>query len=117
MDVRELAAAWTERRAHAEAELRREAESVRLAAERAAELLVRDFGASEVWLFGSLVRGVRHPGFDVDLAVRGVAPERWFTALSRAWDIVGRPVDLVPLDTCAESLRRRIEAEGIRLDA
>ncbi|MFC1525918.1 hypothetical protein ACFL6X_03790 [Candidatus Latescibacterota bacterium] len=40
---------------------------------------------------------LRHDAFDVDLAVRGLPRERYFSALSRVSDVVGRTVDLVPL--------------------
>lgn len=55
-------------------------------------------GAGEVYLFGSAVRGTRHGGSDVDLAVAGLPPEKFLTLLARATEMLGCPVDLVDLD-------------------
>lgn len=55
-------------------------------------------GASEVYLFGSAASGRLRGHADIDLAVSGLPRERFFRAMGEAWDIVGRPVDLVDLD-------------------
>ena len=65
--------------------------------ERAAAAL-KAFGANEVYLFGSLVDGTIREDSDVDLAVSGLPPERFFHAMSEAADILQRPLDLVDLD-------------------
>lgn len=53
-----------------------------LTARKAAELLHREFGAEKVLVFGSLAR---HGGFtlwsDIDIAVRGIPPARFFEAV------------------------------------
>jgi predicted nucleotidyltransferase len=67
-------------------------------------------------MFGSLAWGRVHDESDLDLAVEGLAPERTFAALSRVSSVAGEQVDLVPLESCAESLRRRILEHGIRVD-
>lgn len=64
----------------------------------AAANLLRSMGASEVFIFGSLVRGELRPDSDVDMAVSGLPAEVYFSAISRASDILGRPVDLLDLD-------------------
>ena len=117
MDVQRLAEAWRRRFQEEEARLFEQAARARERAGVAARALADEFGASGVWLFGSLAWGPLHAGSDVDLAVRGVPADRHFAALARACEIVGGPVDLVPLETCAESLRRRVLAHGVRLDA
>lgn len=116
VNLESLVEAWRRRGAEQESRLRERARGARLAAEQAARVLRDEYGANEVWLFGSLADEPRHDDFDVDLAVRGITPARYFAALSRAWDVVGRPVDLVTLESCSESLRRRVEKTGIRLD-
>lgn len=116
MELESLAEAWR-RRIASQREVRRErAGEARRAAQRAARVLREGFGVEEVWLFGSLVTGPRHDAFDVDLAVRGLPPERYFAALARVCDVVGGPVDLVTLETCSERLRRRVADRGERLD-
>jgi predicted nucleotidyltransferase len=64
---------------------------------RAAEVL-RDFGAREVYLFGSAATGSMREGSDVDLAVAGLPPETFFRAMGKAADVLGRPLDLIDLD-------------------
>ena len=64
---------------------------------KAAPLLVR-LGATEVFVFGSATKGGLRPGSDIDLAVRGLPPSVYFSAISKAADILDRPVDLIDLD-------------------
>lgn len=75
-------------------------------------ILVGEFGADRVVLFGSLCRGELHERADLDLAVTRLAPEDYFRALARLAEVAGVPVDLVPLEEAGPSLRARIEAEG-----
>jgi predicted nucleotidyltransferase len=70
-----------------------EKEAVLLAAN-----LLRSMGASQVFVFGSLVRGELRPDSDIDIAVSGLPANVYFSAVSRASDILGRPVDLLDLD-------------------
>ncbi len=80
-----------------------------------AVVLVEEFGATDVILFGSMVEGDVHAGSDVDLAVRGIPPTRYFEALARASEMMGCDVDLVELDTARPSLRARIDETGVVL--
>jgi predicted nucleotidyltransferase len=64
---------------------------------KAAEAL-RKAGAREVYLFGSAAHGAVRQGGDVDLAVRGLPPERFFEAMGEAADLLDVPLDLVDLD-------------------
>ncbi|SPE29686.1 putative nucleotidyltransferase [Candidatus Sulfopaludibacter sp. SbA3] len=64
---------------------------------KAAALLLR-LGATEVFVFGSATKGGLRPGSDIDLAVRGLPAAVYFSAISKAADLLGRPVDLVDLD-------------------
>jgi predicted nucleotidyltransferase len=85
----------------------------RKTAARIAKGLGKLFGARKVILFGSLARGDQGERFDIDLAVKGISPERFFTAVAfatgqaRKWKI-----DRVDVDDCAASLRDIIEKEG-----
>jgi predicted nucleotidyltransferase len=63
--------------------------------ERATRILL-DFGAEGVWLFGSIARGEH--GADWDFAVKGIPPEKFYSALSELMDVLSRPVDLVDMD-------------------
>jgi predicted nucleotidyltransferase len=70
----------------------------------------------EVWLFGSLTTEPRHDDFDIDLAVRGLVPERYFEALAHVSDVATEAVDLIPLETVDKHSSSRIAAAGERLD-
>jgi predicted nucleotidyltransferase len=60
--------------------------------------LLKEYGAREVYLFGSMARGDADERSDWDLAVRGLPPERYFTALGSLLESMTRSVDLVDLD-------------------
>ncbi len=72
--------------------------SVESTAIKAAADLLRSLGATQVFLFGSATRGELRPDSDVDIAVAGLPPQVYFSAVSKASDLLGRPVDLVDLD-------------------
>ena len=76
----------------------------------AAANLLRSMGASQVFVFGSLVRDELRPDSDVDLAVSGLPAKVYFSAISRASDILGRPVDLVDLDDDTPRVRYLISS-------
>ena len=60
--------------------------------------LLRSMGASQVFVFGSVTKGGVRPDSDVDMAVTGLPSNVYFSAISKASDLLGRPVDLVDLD-------------------
>jgi predicted nucleotidyltransferase len=55
-------------------------------------------GAREVYLFGSAASNRIHAGSDVDMAVSGLPPERFFEAMAGAHGCLDRDLDLVDLD-------------------
>lgn len=55
-------------------------------------------GAKEVYLFGSTAAGRGSAESDVDLAVSGLPPRRFFQAMARAAEVLRLPLDLVDLD-------------------
>jgi uncharacterized protein len=85
-------------------------------ARRAEKLLRDEFEVERVVVFGSLAWGRFRRGSDVDLAVEGLPPERFFRADARlAWELP-LPIDLKLLEDCPATLRRRIEEEGVEVD-
>lgn len=72
-------------------------QDLRRAIERAAAALKAQ-GASAVYLFGSAASGRMHAGSDIDLAVSGLPPERFYRAMGLAGDELDRPLSLVDLD-------------------
>ncbi|QQE67545.1 nucleotidyltransferase (plasmid) [Leptolyngbya sp. BL0902] len=102
--------------------LRQQAEHLRLAqryevasqvVQSTKTLLKQDFQAREVILFGSLLHRERfHLSSDIDLAVRGLDPLDYFTAVAKLQDISSFKIDLVRLETCKPSLAVVITTEG-----
>lgn len=83
---------------------------------RAARLL-RDLGASQVYMFGSAVKGQLRPDSDIDMAVSGLPPRLYFSAVNQASDLVGRPVDLMDLDDDTPLVRYlRVSGDLVRVD-
>jgi predicted nucleotidyltransferase len=76
-------------------------------------MLVHDFGARRVYLFGSLAREGRfHERSDVDLAVEGIAPDRFFKAWAAAGARSNVPIELVDMDEVGETMRKLILEYG-----
>jgi predicted nucleotidyltransferase len=79
------------------------------------DILVRDFKAKKVVLFGSCIRP---QGFnelsDIDLAVENLAKARYFEALGALNEASPYSVDLKPLEEVENHLKEKIQ-EGIVL--
>ena len=71
--------------------------NLRLPIERSAAIL-KEFGAEAIYLFGSIVEGTFHDGSDIDMAVSGLAPHKFFAAMGQLLLILPRPLDLIDLD-------------------
>jgi predicted nucleotidyltransferase len=85
-----------------------------LTAREAAEILRNEFGAKKVILFGSLAQRGRFTLWsDIDLAVQGIPPSRFFEAVGAVTGMSSQfKIDLIDMDTCLPSLRNNIEAVG-----
>jgi len=86
---------------------RRERTGLRLAQE-CARLLGERFGATKVYLFGSLAKGLFWKGSDIDLAVEGMSLAQYLRALAELRVMDGIHLDLVHLAYCRPSLTERI---------
>ena len=71
----------------------------------AAASLLRRLGATEVFVFGSATKDGLRPGSDIDMAVRGLPPSIYFSAISKVTDLLGRQIDLVDLDDVTPIVR------------
>ena len=60
--------------------------------------ILQDAGAREVFIFGSASRGAVRPESDIDMAVRGLPPERFYEVVGRVLSSISRSFDLVDLD-------------------
>jgi len=71
----------------------------------AAANLLRSMGATQVFVFGSATKGRLRSDSDIDMAVSGLPPKIYFSAISKVSDLLGRPVDLVDLDDSTPLVR------------
>jgi predicted nucleotidyltransferase len=108
---------WDERRQLREERASARAGTAREVAERLAQLLQDRFGATRVWLVGSLVVPAWfHDRSDIDLACAGIPQDRVTDADLAIWqEAQGFGVDLLPVEGLSAERRRRIEREGILL--
>jgi len=65
--------------------------------DRAVQIL-KEEGCTEIYLFGSVATGETHERSDIDLAVRGCPPGRFFHTFGRLMMTLDHSVDLVDLD-------------------
>ena len=72
-------------------------ETIQSDIETAARIL-REAGATEVFLFGSAAEGKLRRDSDLDLAVRGMPPEKFYRAMGLATRSISRDLDLIDLD-------------------
>ena len=102
------------RRAKMSAEISSRRRRAHAAARKAAKLLRDEFGATEVILFGSLARRGCFTLFsDIDIAVCGIPPTRYFEAVGAVTGISAEfKIDLIDLETCPASMRENIEKDG-----
>ncbi len=86
-------------------------------AELAAVLLKKQFKATKVMLFGSLVRNDCFTLWsDIDIAAWGISPDKTLQAMEAVRDLDEMiEVNLVDVETSTPSLRANIEREGILL--
>lgn len=113
-DFSDYVEAWRHRWADDAVAARGRAAELRAVAERLGAVC-HAYGANRVVLFGSVARGRARPGADIDLAVGGVAPERFFDLYGRLLVASPAPVDLVELDDCPESLLAGVLRDGVEL--
>jgi predicted nucleotidyltransferase len=107
--------AWKRRLAAQEAADERRRERALEEARRAAAILTERFGVRRVILFGSLAWRRFTPSSDIDLAVDGLPPQKFFRADAVLAEVIPFAVDLKLLSDCPPALRRRIEEEGLAL--
>lgn len=109
----EYAKAWRKRQKDEEKLRVKRLQQAREAAVKLTELLVRNYGAEEVWLFGSLTRSRSfHRNSDIDLAATGLPAQEFFRILAQLNAATDFTVDLVDLDACPPWLATAIRKEG-----
>jgi len=113
----DMGAAVRRRRASIDPQAQERWRQAQQLARQAARRLREEFDARRVVLFGSAAEPTSFTRWsDVDLAVWGVRPQRFYAAVAAVTgfsaDIL---VDVVDADQCGEGLREAIEREGVEL--
>jgi len=75
--------------------------------------IARDFGAAGVWMFGSALED-EEAALDIDLAVEGLPPEKFFDFYGRLFLELPKPVDLVDLSQ-DPPIASIIREKGVRI--
>lgn len=118
-DYHEYVKAWRERLAKQEEARQVRAQDLQDVAHACARRLVQVFGASKVYLFGSLLEeDLVHDRSDIDLAVEGLEGKLYFKALREVWALLpaGVELDLVLLERAWPGLAERVRREGVLLE-
>ncbi len=86
-------------------------------ANKVAELLRKNFGATKVILFGSLLNRAWFTQWsDIDLAAWGIPKERYFAAVAYVTGLSQDfRIDLIDPETCRPNLLEVINKEGIEI--
>ncbi len=113
----DLGAALRRRQASVDHQAQERWQQAQQVARDAARQLHEGFSARRVVLFGSAVERSSFTRWsDVDLAVWGVPPERFYAAVAAVTSLhVDIPVDLVDAEQCSEDRKKTIEHEGVEL--
>lgn len=84
---------------------------------RKAAAQLKNFGAKEVYVFGSAATGTMHDYSDIDLAVSGLPPEQFFSAMGAVGGTLNQSLDLVDLDEDTPFVRYlKEEKELVRVE-
>lgn len=86
-------------------------------AKKAASILKDNFGASDVYVFGSLTdRTFFHMNSDIDLAETGIPDEKFYAAVGYLLrTIKDFKIDLIDIENCRNSLKECVQKEGVKL--
>ena len=113
-------AGWKQRLNDREEDRSNRFENARSSANICANILLDEFGVEDVYLVGSAVDPESfHSRSDIDIAVRGLAPEDYFSALSRCFDELPPEfsLDLIDFKDLSPNERNKLIESGERLTA
>lgn len=108
---------WRNRLSLQKLEQKQRAQEARRTLDPMIRVLTCEFGATQIILFGSLVRGGFHQTSDIDLAVAGIEPGSFYQALAAVNNISSRWVDLKPLESLSPHFYQRVIETGEELYA
>ncbi|MEO0489327.1 MAG: nucleotidyltransferase domain-containing protein [Cyanobacteria bacterium J06635_15] len=108
---------WRSQRHDHEAQVQRWQQEAWAVVQQVKTVLVSQFGATKIIVFGSLVRGRFNADSDIDMAVAGIPKADFFAALAVVNQISQRWIDLKPLESLEPHFRARVLSTGQVLDA
>jgi uncharacterized protein len=103
---------WRAKRAEYQAQCKIWEQEAWAEAESAVALLRDRFGATSAIVFGSLVKDKFGEDSDIDLAVEGIEPARFFEALAAVNQCSQRWIDLKPMESLEPRFKARVIATG-----
>jgi len=103
---------WLQKIADQKAANRILAAKARSDIEKITHVLVNNFNAQKIILFGSLVKGKFSDRSDIDLAVAGIAKRDFFAALGEVNQLTQFWVDLKPLEDLEPHFLHRVLTTG-----
>lgn len=118
VEFEEYIAGWKERIEKEEEERLSLFHKARTAAQRIAHILVEEFGAKRVYLYGSLLDiKIFTLHSDIDIVVEGLEAKKYFKAINRCWSLLpkGMNLDLIPLEDAEDELKKGLAEKGVLL--
>ena len=103
---------WKTRQIKEELHNKQLAKQVREQLPSVIKLLIDEFKANKIILFGSLAKGGFNENSDIDLAVAGIEPSQYFKALAQVNSISDRWIDLKPLESLETHFLKRVLETG-----
>jgi predicted nucleotidyltransferase len=83
-------------------------------AEKLAKFLGKNYKVKRIFLLGSVIEGKMHPYSDIDIVIEGLPPRDYISALTKAYDILPKGVELnlIPFENAFSSLKEKVLKEG-----
>lgn len=103
---------WQKIKVQQQLENQQLAQQARQKLEAVVELLVNEFKAEKIILFGSLVKGDFDRESDIDLAVEGIPTADYFEVLARINSLSDHWIDLKPLEALEPHFLERVLQTG-----
>ena len=85
-------------------------------AKRIACFLKKNYRCGDIYLIGSLLDRERFSaGSDIDLVVKGLPKQKYFSMLAEIRDMTQFSVDVIPYEDANRFMREAVEKEGMRI--
>lgn len=81
-----------------------------------AQTFKQEFDVPQIFVYGSLLKERFMADSDIDIAVAGLAKDRFYEAVAAVNDLCDRWVDLKPIESLEPYFWQRIQSQGIWVD-